>query len=267
MIPGIILSTISIDIVVDGTMGNVMLPSTRMFWFNSVRSGQVLAYLAGPPCETWSAARHQQLGDVRRAPRPIRSATELWGFTSVSLREARQLETGNALLTFCLVIMSLLWSIGGFGMVEHPRCPHASDLASIWRLVSVRAMMTLPGHRLVHIRQSLFGAPSSKPTTLWCLNIPKAAGVLASHHLSDEVPQGCSIGVDESGSWRASVLKEYPPALCRAMASLFGKVMTSAPLTEVVLDAKFRTVCAAMQNSYSAFLGPDFAQASNAKPG
>ncbi len=44
------------------------------------RAGVFAVSLGGPPCETWSAARHLEL-ESGKGPRPLRSAMSSWGLT------------------------------------------------------------------------------------------------------------------------------------------------------------------------------------------
>ncbi len=82
----------------------------------------MVAFLAGPPCETWSRARFQALDPEsnfgKKGPRPLRSATELWGLPSLQLRQLMQILFGNTLLTFAIELaaaMAMDWSFGASG--------------------------------------------------------------------------------------------------------------------------------------------------------
>ena len=75
---------------------------------------RVSAGLGGPPCETWSRAREHALADGgRRGPRVVRTAENPWGFDSLSLREIRQVLVGNQLMFFAIVMMTVLYDVGG----------------------------------------------------------------------------------------------------------------------------------------------------------
>ena len=52
-----VLHVISLDVVVDATWGDVANAQTRRFWLEAIRSRWVLAFLGGPPCESWSRVR------------------------------------------------------------------------------------------------------------------------------------------------------------------------------------------------------------------
>eukprot|EP00959_Pyramimonas_sp_CCMP1952_P164839 3445432-Pyramimonas_sp.AAC.1 len=59
-----------------------------------LRSGRVAGIIAGPPCETWSSARHLPVPEDapggRRPPRPLRSAQHSWGLGHLNTREREQ---------------------------------------------------------------------------------------------------------------------------------------------------------------------------------
>ena len=68
-------------------------PSRSAKWWRSL-----LARLA----ETWTCAREHQLQDsgFGSGPRVVRDLSELWGFSSLTLRELAQIIVGNELLVF-----------------------------------------------------------------------------------------------------------------------------------------------------------------------
>eukprot|EP00434_Breviolum_minutum_P042327 symbB.v1.2.037671.t1/scaffold5629.1/size25172/1 len=70
-------ATIAFDVVHHAEKGDLTNENTFNFLMALLRSGRVLAVQAGPPCETWSVARHQALEGGGRAPRPLRSRWQL----------------------------------------------------------------------------------------------------------------------------------------------------------------------------------------------
>ena len=50
---------LSLDVAIDAVKGDLSRQSTRHFWLALIRQRRVLAVIAGPPCETWSAVRGQ----------------------------------------------------------------------------------------------------------------------------------------------------------------------------------------------------------------
>ena len=55
--PGAIIVTLAIDIIFDAVRCDLSLSATQEKWIQYARLGAILAILAGPPCESWSAAR------------------------------------------------------------------------------------------------------------------------------------------------------------------------------------------------------------------
>lgn len=102
--------TVSVDIVCDLVWGDVTRPDTRAFWIEAIKKGWVCAATAGPPCETWTVARHRH--DIEACgPRPVRSHDDLWGFESMRLSEARQVLVGNELLAFSIETFLAMWMV------------------------------------------------------------------------------------------------------------------------------------------------------------
>ena len=73
-----VLHIVSMDVVVDGIWGDAMATGTRNYWLKAAKDGYIAAFLAGPPCETWSKARGREVGS-RRGPRIVRDESHLWG--------------------------------------------------------------------------------------------------------------------------------------------------------------------------------------------
>eukprot|EP00975_Prorocentrum_lima_P007272 1560596-Prorocentrum_lima.AAC.1 len=59
-----------VDVVVDATLGDLTEQRAISFWEERIMSGEVAGVLAGPPCESWSAARWVVHDD---GPVPLRS--------------------------------------------------------------------------------------------------------------------------------------------------------------------------------------------------
>ena len=268
--PTVHLLVVSLDIVVDATYGDVCKEQTRLFWLNGIRQGYVIALLAGPPCNTWSAARGRELlvgSDLPRqggwkGPRVVRPPDEAWGSSSLSLRELADVCTGNELLIFSLLAFVLLFLQKGYAVLEHPDEPHDANAVSIWRLPILAVIRMLPGVELHRILQGLFGAESPKPTGFLTLNLPGFISTLHKWRLVKQPPTGISIGRSASGEFLTSKLKEYPPSLCAALAQCFMDefVQTSfdedaQPLPEPFLQRCQDMVC----KEYGLYMGPDFA--------
>ena len=256
-----VLHIVSMDIVIDLQYGDARNESTRNYWLGAIRDKKVVAFVAGPPCETWTAAREHQLDNGRCGPRPVRSADELWGLLSMQLRELCQVCIGNELLIFALqAFIELLFS-GGCGLLEHPAPPPKPTSPSIWKLPVIQALQNHPAVETCRFAQGLLGAPTPKPTQLLLLNLPNMILVLHQWRVCVELPRSTAIGLDESGSWRTSPLKEYPPAMCGAVAEVLTRTINSFPVcsaqdpptSELALWTK---LCA---THYGQHIGADYA--------
>lgn len=129
---GFLLHVVSLDIVIDKKFGDPSDPAIQAFWLRGIESGWVHGFLGGPPCATWSRARSVQAAadgyDRRgRLPRPVRSATSLWGFPALALRELAHVSDGNELLGFCLLALLSLAAQQMTGVLEHPAEPAEDD--------------------------------------------------------------------------------------------------------------------------------------------
>eukprot|EP00438_Fugacium_kawagutii_P014861 Skav220137 [mRNA] locus=scaffold1320:42612:47876:- [translate_table: standard] len=260
-INGVVIHIVSVDILHDRAWGDVARAETKRFWYAAADAGFVVAFLAGPPCESWSKARfNQDIGQNRRLPRPIRAIQTLWGKQSVSLREQSQLTLGNTLLCFSICMMSKLDRRNNHGMVEHPAEPDEGHFPSIWRLALVQWLLLQPGHSRVRINQGYYGAKSAKPTDLWCLNLDGFETALRQGRLSQQLPSFSSIGKSDKGHWLTSTLKEYPPGLCRIIAEQMHSQMSSEAIDDSIqISQEFWERSATMRTSFTDFIGPDFA--------
>ena len=134
--------------------------------------------LTGPPCETWTAARHLQGDDLpHRAPRPWRSCDQAWGLTELT----------ESLLMLRSLHLELLISLSGGGSVmKHRSIPDDPSHASICRTFHHHRNVVMKAlyAQMVYIEQWRYGAMSLKPTVLRGLGLP---GVAKQLHLC-EVP-------------------------------------------------------------------------------
>ena len=73
--------------------------------------------------------------------------------------------------------------------------------------------------------QGLLGAPSPKPTSLLVVGLHGLEDDLRGHRLTPDLPHGQSVGRGADGGFLTAPLKEYPPAMCRALAQAFFRGM------------------------------------------
>ena len=266
---GFVVHVVSVDIILNSTWGDVTSPDCQNYWFHGVKSKFVIGYLAGPPCETWSKAREHSLGDApdvaadqrARGPRVLRTLDELWGQQCLAVREVLQVFVGNQLLLFSFRMMILLHATGAVGALEHPAPPSNPTSASIWRTEIAMLLSRLPGFERIDFAQGLLGAKSPKPTSILALRLPDLARQIRQGRVCDDLPQAASIGRDALGRWQTSSLKEYPPAMCRALAASFASAIAHSTVDpDISISPSFWDKCADMVVSdYSKHIGPDFA--------
>ena len=191
----------------------------------------------------------------------MRTLAELWGLGSLSVKELRQVIVGNELMLFSLYALVLLSGTGGCGALEHPAEPKKEDSASIWRTEIVRLLLQVEGFQLLTFAQGLLGAKSAKPTSLLTLNLPTMGQWIHGGRVCADLPAASSIGKSSSGHWNTMSLKEYPPALCRALG---GCIAATASGLEIdagcQIDPCFWDRCRTMVvDDFNQCIGPDYA--------
>ena len=220
--PGLGLVMLSLDTAVGGEHCNLLEGPGLASLHRIAAAGLVAGNLSGPPCETWSAARHLTPPPdlLARWPRPLRSAQRAWGLDYLTQRELQQLATGSALMMSNLKIELTVILNGGASLLEHPEIPENPDYASVWRTpIQSRLCKAAPGHQRLHIQQWKYGAPAIKPTLIRAMGLPAAAAVLHGQALPEAVkPTQQLSGRDEvTGQFRTACAKEYPEGLCKAL--------------------------------------------------
>ena len=257
---GSVLCVVSLDLVIDANFGDVRRSETQRFWLHGVTSGWVVGALCGPPCETWSQARFvEDLSRPGKGPRPLRDRSELWGFASLSLREAQQVAIGNELLLFALELLYALACMAGFGLLEHPQVPDDQQCPSIWHLEVIQMLGRLTGVEMIDLAQGLLGASSPKPTRLLAINLPDLMFHLRQHHVTPDLPKRSAIGRDSDGTWRTAPLKEYPPAMNRALACAFCHWFQRHPCSDHCVDSNFLSLCRSMVvRAFGKVIGHDY---------
>ena len=259
---GCVILTVSIDIVIDPIHGDITRADTRALWSHYIRMGHVAGFLAGPPCNTWSRVRAVQL-EGHRGPRVVRTPDAPWGMDELRIGELHQVTIGTLLLGFSLECMLALALHSGSGILEHPKDPEEETTVSIWRLPVVQMLLQLPGLRLVHLSQGLFGAPSPKPTTLLVLRLHSLEKYLHEGMPCTKLIYGATTGRDTKGNFNTAPLKEYPPGFCKAMAHSFNhEFCTDCTSMEYSarpdLPSSFSKLCAQMRDhDFGRFIGLD----------
>ena len=108
--------------------------------------------------------------------------------------------------------------------------------------------------------QGLLGAKSPKPTRFLTLNMASLPRFLHSHRLCPDLPRSSAIGKTQDGHWATTSLKEYPPALNRALGESFAHHLLTRSFThESVIDDLFLARCCSMHvDHFGEHYGPDY---------
>ena len=218
---GIQIFAVSIDLCLERQRGDLLQKTNQRWWISRAHAGQLIAAGGGPPCETFSAARHADQG-----PKPLRSFYCPFGLPALTAKQARQTFVGTRLMEFLIEMMLTLGHTGGCGFLEHPQFPvWIADLwpCSVWSWDVMRWMTKLHSVSLVSFDQCLLGADSVKPTTLMLLRMPWVRESLLSKGRGGRCPHGKGahsglIGRQSPTSFHTSRAKVYPPGLNRLLA-------------------------------------------------
>ena len=233
---GFRVQVLSMDTAVSVFYGNLQDGhQTWRFLSTLYKAGRVSATICGSPCETFSEARHHTPEPLpgeppKRWPRPLRSATRFFGLDGLTLRELKQAEQGAAFFMQGMIVAAWTLRYGGVYLSEHPWKPEDAEKVSIWTSPWVELLLQLPNVQLHRVCQWRWGAQASKPTGILAINCPTFVQSMYRRQLAEAVkPQQVAIGRDsQTGAFRTSVLKEYPPAFSAALAGAVVDSFVSA---------------------------------------
>ena len=214
---------VSLDTAVHPILGNLAKGTNFDHVRRLAQQGLVAGVLTGPPCETWSAARHLQDPDCP-GPRPLRSAEFPWSLPERTGKELKQRSMGTELLTNSWIAETATVSNGGAAIMEHPWENSQDDRASVWRTDAHESfLMALPGAHRRYVEQYRFGAAGVKPTCLRSLNLGDPDLVGAVLHDGMEPwrvkPTTQLIGKDEKGAYRTAAAKGTVAVPCSWLSS------------------------------------------------
>lgn len=82
---GLQVRALSVDVVISLQFGDMLRHDTQQVFMEALRLGWVCGLAAGPPCETWSRARENQLA-TDSGPRPVRVISTPEGLSQLSNR-------------------------------------------------------------------------------------------------------------------------------------------------------------------------------------
>ena len=216
---------LSVDTAVDAILGNLDQGDNFESILSLAESGAVALGMSGPPCETWSAARHLAIESegAQHGPRPLRTRDLLWGQQHRTLRELRQVGTGNRLMLNAILVEVTIAAHGGVSMMEHPDEPRQAEHASVWRTelhqTLLPSVLRMEKH---HLQQWKFGGKAVKPTMIRTFGMPRSYSEFQRHELPGLVkPTHHLGGIDETtGQFKTSSAKEYPPGFCKALIAV-----------------------------------------------
>ena len=206
----------SIDLLVDSRWD---LSELRTFdvIMATIAEGLIDIVVAGPPCSTWSRARHVWFPG---GPRPLRRRGELcWGIPGLRPHELSRLEEGNTLMLNTMAACEGVSARGGAHAVEHPDDPgdevHNGEVASIWVTDEMTGLEDRTDAKRFLCHQCMLGGPAVKPTCI--------SGTLDGLDMPPLVCDGChehvkAYGLDENSEFRSAPLSRYPPGLCSLLA-------------------------------------------------
>ena len=186
----------------------------------------------GPPCETWSAVRHEALwnddGTVASGPRPLRDDNRPWERGGLLPGEYRQLRMGMRLLLRGLILGLYTVLSGGISILEHPSASSKRGRASIWNTGIVQLLVQSQLFQTYSFGQWRFHAEGVKPTTFLFGGAPRLPKIMLLNEDKEVAKPTCPLkGRNSDGSFKTSVAKEYPPLLNKAIAMCFHEHIPS----------------------------------------
>ena len=133
-LPGFRIILLSMDTAIHPMVGNLDDGEAFSIAKQMAIGGLVSGVLTGPPCETWSAARHlpppPEVG--LKWPRPIRDRAHPWGRPTNTPRECRPVAMGTKLLWRSWQLELGTVRSGGGSLKERPSQPDDVEKASTW---------------------------------------------------------------------------------------------------------------------------------------
>ncbi len=189
-----------------------------------VDEGYVDILVAGPPCSTWSRARHRG----RDGPPPVRGRSESpWGFPHLTGALKRQVTEANVLMVNTLSLMERVSRAGGSYLLEHPADPGGEPYPSIWSNEVLIGMMVRTGGQTVSFNQCALGGPTPKPTTLGgtLCGLQEEFGPCVCPGVSAHHRHASSWGRTREGQHRTRALQAYPPMMCASIAKCIAATL------------------------------------------
>ena len=205
---------ISVDFAVDSEAGDAL---QLELWFRLIAARKVIGAHAGPPCETYTAARWNEIAG-KPCPRPLRDAEQPWGKLFLTLKEVQQCHMGTLLMLTALKVMLMTFAYGGSFSLEHP-AGNPSDTRQwcIWQSAAVKWLMQHGQVRTVRFLQGPLGQKFAKPTTLLTGRLPGLASLIFQNYTKGWKATEVLCG-KEGRQWKTAKAKAYPERMSQAIA-------------------------------------------------
>ena len=211
---GVQVFVISVDICMQREQADLCSDHSTSFWVNRVKAGQILGAGGGPPCETYTAARHQPGG-----PPPLRSQDFPVGLPAMTAKKRCQTAVGTTLVRFLCEVLFWVGAMGGCGFFEHPQWPAwlaAARPASVWISAPLIMLSKLGCVSTVSFDQCVLGTPFRKPTTILLVRLHSFRQAVLNFgqngrccHQTHEALKGRQ----QDGSFATAKAKVYPASL------------------------------------------------------
>eukprot|EP00435_Cladocopium_sp_Y103_P030701 s66_g7.t1 len=213
---------LSVDFCIQRAGGDLSTPASREWWKSRILSGAIVGVGGGPPCESYSAARHLPDGPV-----PLRSEEYIDGLPYNTARGWVQTLLGSRLMRFLIEMLLACAQVGACGFLEHPAYPlwiQALSPASVWLTQELKWLRRLHCCSVLTIDQCVLGCEGRKPTTLFLVRMPGLITRLRKYghqgrcHHRPGFHAGLA-GKDSAGAFKTSVAKIYPSLLNQEIAA------------------------------------------------
>ena len=219
---------ISVDLCLAKKHSDLTDESSKDFWMEKMKCGQVIGVGGGPSCETWSAARHSPGG-----PPPVRTYECPWGKAGLTVKQWAQVRTGTKLIQFLVELLTLAAQLGLCGFLEHPQFPvwlMRKKPSSVWMLHAIRVLSRLACFQVCSFDQCIYGLCATKPTTMLLLRLSTFMDITLTKgnrgrcsHISGHQPLR---GIQSNGSFQTAKAKVYPADMNRVIATAVSQFLT-----------------------------------------
>ena len=215
-----------------------------------LKNGCYQAVIMSPPCATWSRAPWAN----EFGPKPLRSSVHPLWFPWLEGHKLDKVSKSNAMVEFCLQVISLAIQLGLAFLLEHPEDLGATTRwggdtrpASIWQLLPIVSWVHAGDALTGAFYQCQLGATSPKPTRL-LHNLPGLQRYLAAglplldgaNLYQGPLPKNCNCGRRHTclirqatdNTFATAAAAAYPPAMDHWLASTLFDHLLKGDLTK-----------------------------------